>query len=120
MRIRHDSDTLGSTGRKNSTTSIGCHGHAGDTRSGQTHKTPEDLCTYVIEEGGDGEGAGSEASSLLSYTLGYVNLVELGHVGQFGFREPMDLCPSVSEPQRGGWGREGYGIRSAISVVIHT
>jgi hypothetical protein len=26
------------------------------------------LCTCVSEEGGDGEGAGSEASSLLSYT----------------------------------------------------
>ena len=27
------------------------------------------LCTCVSEEGGDGEGVGSEESSLLSYTL---------------------------------------------------
>ena len=27
------------------------------------------LCIYVSEEGGDGEGVGSEALSLLSYTL---------------------------------------------------
>jgi hypothetical protein len=27
------------------------------------------LCTYVSEEGGDEEGTGSEAPSLLSYTL---------------------------------------------------
>jgi hypothetical protein len=30
-------------GRKNSTPSIGCHGHAGGTRSDQTRKTPKDL-----------------------------------------------------------------------------
>jgi hypothetical protein len=30
------------------------------------------LCTCVIEEGWDGEGTGSEVSSLLSYTLRYV------------------------------------------------
>ena len=35
------------------------------------------LCTYVNEEGGDGEGAGSEVSSLLSYTLRYVSLTDL-------------------------------------------
>ena len=32
------------------------------------------LCTSVSEEGGDGEGADSEASSLLSYTLRYISL----------------------------------------------
>ena len=31
----------------------------------------------VNKEGGDGEGAGSEESSLLSYTLGYVSLTDL-------------------------------------------
>jgi hypothetical protein len=36
------------------------------------------LCTCVSEEGGDGEGAGAEAKSLLSYTLRYVSLAELG------------------------------------------
>ena len=35
------------------------------------------LCTSVTEEGGDGEGAGSETSSLLSYTLRYVSLTDL-------------------------------------------
>jgi hypothetical protein len=35
------------------------------------------LCTCVSNEGGDGEGADSEASSLLSYTLRYVSLTEL-------------------------------------------
>ena len=39
------------------------------------------LCTYVSKEGGDGEGAGS---SLLSYTLRYVSLAELGNVFQVG------------------------------------
>jgi hypothetical protein len=37
------------------------------------------LCTFVSKEGGDGEGADTEASSLLSYTLRYVNLEELGN-----------------------------------------
>ncbi len=41
------------------------------------------LCTRVSEEGGDGEGAGSEAPSLLSYTLGYVSLEELGGLFQW-------------------------------------
>ena len=34
----------------------------------------------MSEEDGDGEGASSEALSLLSYTLRYVSLVELDHV----------------------------------------
>jgi hypothetical protein len=50
------------------------------------------LCACVIEEGGDGEGAGSEASSLLSYTRRYVSFAELDHVCQFGLR----LCACVS------------------------
>ncbi len=32
----------------------------------------------MSEEGGDGKGAGSEAPSLLTYTLRYVSLAELG------------------------------------------
>jgi hypothetical protein len=32
------------------------------------------LCTCVREEGGDGEGVGSEVPSLLTYTLRYVSL----------------------------------------------
>jgi hypothetical protein len=35
------------------------------------------LCTCVSEEGGDGEGEDSEASSLLSYTHRYVSLAEV-------------------------------------------
>jgi hypothetical protein len=33
------------------------------------------LCVSVSEEGGDGEDVGSEASSLLSYTLRYASLL---------------------------------------------
>jgi hypothetical protein len=40
---------------------------------------------------------GSEVPSLLSYTRRYVSLSELGHVCQFGFREPIHLCACVSE-----------------------
>ena len=47
------------------------------------------MCTYVSEECWDGEGAVSEAPSLLSYTHRYVSLAELGTVCQFGLREPM-------------------------------
>jgi hypothetical protein len=61
------------------------------------------LCGCVSEEGGDEEGAGSEASSLLSYTRRYVSFTELGHVCQFGFREPMHLCVCVIE-EGGGEG----------------
>jgi hypothetical protein len=60
------------------------------------------LCTCVSEEGGGGEGVGSEAPSLLSYTLRYVSLAELGNVCQVGLREPMHLCACVR--RRGGTG----------------
>ncbi len=43
------------------------------------------LCTYVGEEGGGGEGVGSEVSSLLSYTLRYVSLTELDNFCQVGY-----------------------------------
>jgi hypothetical protein len=62
------------------------------------------LCTCMSEKGGDGEVASSEAPSLLSYTLRYVSFAKLGHVCQFGLREPIHLCACVSG---GGWGREG-------------
>jgi hypothetical protein len=42
------------------------------------------LCTCVSEEGWDGKGAGSEATSLMSYTLRYVSLSEFGTVCKFG------------------------------------
>ncbi len=48
------------------------------------------LCTVIRERGGwDGVGERSETPSLLSYTLRYVSLAELGHVCQFGLREPI-------------------------------
>ncbi len=56
MRILHASYTLGCAGRKNS--SIGCHGHAGGTRPGQTRKTPKDLSSHESEECGRGESVG--------------------------------------------------------------
>ena len=46
------------------------------------------LCACVSEEGGDGEGVGSETPSLLSYTLRYVSLAELGTVCRVELREP--------------------------------
>ena len=45
------------------------------------------LCACVSEEGVD-----LEAPSLLSYTLRYVSLAELGTVCRVGLREPMHLC----------------------------
>jgi hypothetical protein len=41
------------------------------------------LCACVNENGWDGEGAGSEAPSLLSYTLRYVSLAEVGTAASF-------------------------------------
>ncbi len=40
-------------------------------------REPIHLCVCITEEGGDGKGTGSEASSLLSYTLRYVSLTEV-------------------------------------------
>ncbi len=42
------------------------------------------LCTYVNEEGGDGERVVSEELSQLSYTLRYVSLTDLGRLCQVG------------------------------------
>jgi hypothetical protein len=90
VTIKTHSFILGCVGRNNSEPSIRSHGHAGGTRPGQTRKTPKDLsacereerwcgeggvcmlCTCVSAEGWDGESVGSEALSLLSYTLRYV------------------------------------------------
>ena len=56
------------------------------------------LCTYVSEEGGNGEGADSKALSLLSYTLRFV---------------PMHLCTCVSEE-----GGDGESVGSeALSLL---
>ena len=75
------------------------------------------LCTCVSEEGGDGESAGSEALSLLSYTLRYVSLTDLDRLQrqqpetqekfnnvinviltQTDFWKNLDLCCKVLEP----------------------
>jgi hypothetical protein len=58
LRILHDSDELGSVGRKNSKPSIGSHGHAGGMRPCQTRKTPTDLSARDREDRGCGEGVG--------------------------------------------------------------
>ncbi len=74
------------------------------------------LCTSVKKEGGDGEGEDTEEPSLLSYTLRYFSLTELGNVCQVGFREPMYLCTRVSK--EGGHG-EGAGTE-APSLLSYT
>ncbi len=38
---------------------------------------PVDLCACVIEERGNGEGSGSQAISLMSDTLRYINLANV-------------------------------------------
>ncbi len=71
------------------------------------------LCTCMSEKGGDGEGERSEVPSLLSYTLRYVSFAKLGHVYQFGFREPIHLCVYVNE-EGGG---EGSGSVYELSLL---
>jgi hypothetical protein len=77
-------------------------------------RQPMHLCVCVSEEGGDGEGSDSEASSLLSCTLRYVSLAELVHECQFGLREPMHLCACVSEEVGDGEGAEEGGDTSNV------
>ena len=75
------------------------------------------LCTYVSEERGDGEGTGSEALSLLSYTLKYISLADVGiNCLLVGLRQPMHLSTFVSEE----WG-DGEGPGSeALSLLSYT
>ena len=47
----------------------------------------------------------SEAPSLMSYTLRYVSLTELGTLCRVGLRDPMHLCACVSEE-----GGDGEGV----------
>ena len=58
LRILHVSPTLGCACRKNSTPSIGCHGHAGGMRPDQTRKTPKDLSVHESEENERGKSVG--------------------------------------------------------------
>jgi hypothetical protein len=60
-------------------------------------REPIHLCTCMSEEGGDGEAAHSETSSLMSYTLRYVSFAEVGSVCRVALREPMHLCACMSE-----------------------
>jgi hypothetical protein len=71
------------------------------------------LCTCVREEGVDGEGVGSEVTSLLSYTLKYVSLTDLDRLCQFGFRYPMYLCTCVREE-----GGDGEGVGSEGTSIL--
>ncbi len=44
------------------------------------------LCTCMSEEGGGEKSVDSEAPSLMSYTLRYVSLADLGRLYQWGLR----------------------------------
>ena len=68
------------------------------------------LCAYM-DKGEDEE----EAPSLLSYTLRYVSLAELGTLCRVVLREPMPLCACVSEE---GGDKEGAGECGDASNVL--
>ncbi len=68
----------------------------------------------MSEEGRDGKGAGTEAPSLLSYTLRYISLAELSSVCRVGSRKPMHLCTYVSEE-----GGDGEVAGSEAPCHIH-
>ena len=72
-------------------------------------REPIHLCTFVKEEGDDGESVCSETPSLLSYTLRYVSFTEV---------DPRTDAP-VYMHERGGGRRGIYVLRNAISAVIH-
>ena len=67
------------------------------------------LCDCVNEEGGDGEGAGSQA---LSDTPRYINLAGLP-IGLVTWRGPMHLCSCVSEERGENAGERGT-LRSDV------
>ena len=46
------------SGRKNSKSNIGSHGHSGGTSPGETHKTPKNLSPHESEERGREESVG--------------------------------------------------------------
>ena len=46
------------SGRKNSKSNIGSHGHTGGTRSGEKRKTPKNLSVHESEESGREESVG--------------------------------------------------------------
>ncbi len=58
------------------------------------------------KEGGDGEGEDTESPSLLSYTLRYVSLADLGNVCQVGLRGPIHLCTYVRKEGGNGEGMD--------------
>jgi hypothetical protein len=65
-------------------------------------REPMNLCTYVSEEGDDGEATCSETPSLLSYILRYDSFVEVDRICRAVLREPMHLCTCVREKGGGG------------------
>jgi hypothetical protein len=71
------------------------------------------LCTYVREEGDDGEAARAETTSLLSYTLRYFSFTEVGSVCRVALREPMHLCTCVSEE-----GGDGEAARAETPSLL--
>ncbi len=71
------------------------------------------LCTYVNEEGVDGETVHSETPSLMSYTLRYVSFTETVSICRVVFREPMYLCTCVSEE-----GGDGESVRSETPSLL--
>jgi hypothetical protein len=77
-------------------------------------RDPIHLCTYVNEEGGDGETVVSEASALFSYTLRYVSLTELGTLCRVGLRDPMHLCACVIEEVGTGREREPWDASNGL------
>jgi hypothetical protein len=105
-RDLNTSHTLGWSGRNNSESRNGSSGHVRGSRPGQTRKKSKDLsprereergcgdslgrvgvcmmCKSVIEEGGDEKSVGSKAPFLLSYTLRYVSLADLGRLCHLG------------------------------------
>jgi hypothetical protein len=74
------------------------------------------LCTYVIEEGGDGEAVFSETPSLMSYILRCVSFVEVDSVCRTALRKPMYQCTCVSEEVGD---REGEGEGGDASIVLN-
>ena len=59
-----------------------------------------------MDKGEDGE----EAPSLLSYTLRYVSLAELGTVCRVELREPMHLCAYMDR------GEDGEALKRALKT----
>ncbi len=122
MRILHISHTLGCAGRKNSTTSIGCHGHAGGTRPDQTRKTPKDLSAHEIEERGHGESVGLYAVYMherggwgrggrAHFHKNFLFLFKDARTGQM-VRRTKNVRESARTLARNSWCRQAIGLNT--------